>query len=77
MVWEVAQAVSVPVVGMGGIMSAEDAAEFMLTGATAVAIGTASFVDPCVTVRVAEGLQDLCAQRNIGRVADLVGRARR
>lgn len=73
MVWQVAGAVSVPVVGMGGIACAEDAAEFMLAGATAVAVGTANFIDPAATVRIVEGLERFCAGRGIARVAELTG----
>jgi dihydroorotate dehydrogenase (NAD+) catalytic subunit len=73
MVWQVAQAVSVPVVGMGGIMNAEDAVEFMLAGATAVAVGTANFVDPTATVRIIDGIEQFCASRHVARAADLVG----
>lgn len=73
MVWEVAAAVSVPVVGMGGITEATDAVEFMLAGATAVAVGTASFVDPLTAVRVADGLDDHCARHGIGSVSELTG----
>lgn len=75
MVWQVARAVSVPVIGMGGIMCAQDAAEFMLAGATAVAVGTASFVEPTAAVAVADGLAHLCAERGLARVADLIGAA--
>lgn len=73
MVWQVASAVQVPVVGMGGIMTAEDAVEFMLAGATAVAVGTANFVDPTATTRIIDGLQSYCREQGIGRVADLIG----
>ena len=76
MVWQVAGAVQVPVIGMGGITTADDAAEFMLAGATAVAVGTATFIDPTATVRVAQGLERFCAERGIARVADLIGAAR-
>lgn len=75
MVWQVARAVSVPVIGMGGIMTAEDAAQFMLAGATAVAVGTANFVDPTACVAVVDGLTRLCAERGIDRAADLIGAA--
>ena len=54
MVWQVAHAVNIPVVGLGGIMKAEDAIEFLLAGATAVEIGTANFIDPAITVKVAK-----------------------
>jgi dihydroorotate dehydrogenase (NAD+) catalytic subunit len=76
MVWQVAGAIDVPVIGMGGISTAGDAAEFMLAGATAVAVGTANFVDPAATVRVAQGLERFCAERGITRVAELIGAAR-
>lgn len=76
MVWQVAGAVAVPVIGMGGITTASDAAEFILAGATAVAVGTASFVDPTATVRVARGLERFCVERGIARVTDLIGAAR-
>lgn len=73
MVWQVAGAVSIPVIGMGGIMDATDAAEFLLAGATAVAVGTANFVDPTATVRVVDGLTEYCRRHGVRRVADLVG----
>ncbi len=73
MVWQVARAVSVPVIGMGGILTAEDAAEFMLAGATAVAVGTGNFVDPTATIRVTEGLRRYCAERGMTRAAELIG----
>ncbi len=73
MVWQVASAVSIPVVGMGGIMNAEDAVEFMLAGATAVAIGTANFVDPGATMRVVDGLEQYCRLRGLDRVSALTG----
>ncbi len=73
MVWQVASAVGIPIIGMGGIMSAEDAVEFMLCGATAIAVGTANFVDPTATMRVVDGLVEFCHAREIARVADLTG----
>ncbi|MDZ4654446.1 MAG: dihydroorotate dehydrogenase [Coriobacteriia bacterium] len=73
MVWQVASAVHVPIIGMGGIMTTEDAVEFMLAGATAVAVGTANFVDPIATVHIAEGLEAFCRERGIERVAKLTG----
>lgn len=75
MVWEVAQAVKVPVVGMGGIACTNDAVEFMLAGATAIAIGTANFVDPTTTARIAEGLERFCMTHGIDNVTELVGAA--
>jgi dihydroorotate dehydrogenase (NAD+) catalytic subunit len=76
MVWQVSQAVSVPVVGMGGIMTGEDAVEFMLAGATAVAVGTASFVDPTSAIRVVDGITEWCREQGVGRVSDLIGALR-
>lgn len=73
MVWQVANAVSIPVVGMGGIMTAEDAVEFMLAGASAVAVGTANFVDPTTTLRVVDGLEEYCRRRGLSAVSDLIG----
>jgi dihydroorotate dehydrogenase (NAD+) catalytic subunit len=73
MVWQVSSALDIPVVGMGGIMTAEDAVEFMLAGASAVAVGTANFVDPTTTMRVLDGLAEFCHARGIDQVGDLVG----
>ncbi len=73
MVWQVAGAVDVPVIGMGGIRDARDAAEFMLAGATAVAVGTANFVDPATVTHIVDGLAEFCRTRGIVRVADLTG----
>jgi dihydroorotate dehydrogenase (NAD+) catalytic subunit len=76
MVWQVYRAVRVPIVGMGGVMTGEDAVEFMLAGATAVAVGTASFVDPRTAVRVVDGIAEYCREAGVTRVADLVGALR-
>lgn len=73
MVWQVSSAVGIPVVGMGGIMTAEDAVEFLLAGATAVAVGTGNFVDPTTTMRVVEGIEGFCTERGIERVGELTG----
>jgi dihydroorotate dehydrogenase (NAD+) catalytic subunit len=73
MVWQVYRAVSVPIVGMGGIMTGEDAVEFMLAGATAVAVGTANFVDPRTAVRVVDGIAEYCREAGVERAADLIG----
>lgn len=74
MVWQVAQAVQVPIIGMGGIVTAEDAIEFMLAGASAVAVGTGNFVNPCATQSVAEGIQDYLEKRGLSTVRELVGK---
>jgi dihydroorotate dehydrogenase (NAD+) catalytic subunit len=73
MVWQVARAVSVPVIGVGGIMTGEDAVEFLLAGASAVQVGTANFVDPTSTMRVLDGLTEYCARHGVARVSDLIG----
>jgi dihydroorotate dehydrogenase (NAD+) catalytic subunit len=76
MVWECRQAVSVPILGMGGIVTIEDALEFLLAGATAVQVGTANFVDPFIWDRLTAGLDDYLSRHGIARVADLVGTLR-
>jgi dihydroorotate dehydrogenase (NAD+) catalytic subunit len=73
MVYEAAHAVKIPVVGMGGIVKAEDAVEFMLAGATAVQVGTASYADPRAVENVANGLKKWCAANYVGKVASLTG----
>lgn len=73
MVWEATRAVSIPVVGLGGILTAEDAAEFMMAGATAVQVGTASFADPRAVEKIAVGLKRWCSARHILKVSDLTG----
>ncbi|MEC4272377.1 dihydroorotate dehydrogenase [Adlercreutzia sp. R25] len=73
MVWQVAGAVSVPVLGMGGISTGEDAVEFMLAGATAVAVGTANFANPAATVDVIDGIIDYCESQGVSDVNELIG----
>lgn len=73
MVWQVAQAVKVPVIGMGGIMNAQDAIEFMLAGATAVQIGTANFIDPQVTVKIIKGIDEYLDRHNLQDVSQIIG----
>jgi dihydroorotate dehydrogenase (NAD+) catalytic subunit len=73
MVFECARTVKIPIIGCGGIMSAEHAVEYMLAGASAVQVGTASFLDPAVMIRVLEGLEAYCARHGIERVAELTG----
>ena len=72
-VWQVAKAVSIPVVGLGGIMDAHDAIEFFLAGASAIEIGTANFIDPAVTVKVAQGINDWLDQHGCQSVGEIVG----
>lgn len=73
MVWQVANAVAVPVLGMGGISTGEDAVEFMLAGATAVAVGTANFVNPTATVDVIDGIAAYCEEQGVADVNELIG----
>ena len=73
MTWQVRRAVTIPIVGMGGIMTARDAMEFILAGATAVQVGTANFVNPRAAVDVAEGLAAWLKERNVASVRELVG----
>ncbi len=73
MVWQCAGAVKVPILGMGGISTGEDAVEFMLVGATAVAVGTANFVNPTATVDVVNGIIDYCEAQGVADVNELIG----
>lgn len=74
MVWEAANAVNIPVMGLGGITTAEDAVEFLLAGATAVQVGTASYADPRAVERIAKGLENWCMRHHVEKVADLTGK---
>jgi dihydroorotate dehydrogenase (NAD+) catalytic subunit len=73
MVWEAAKAVTIPIIGLGGITTPEDAVEFLLAGATAVQVGTASYADPRATERIAVGLEQWCARHHVASVKDLIG----
>ena len=73
MVYETAQAVNIPILGMGGIVTPEDAVEFLLAGATAVEVGTASYADPCATERLANGLESWCRSHDVEKVSSLTG----
>ena len=74
MVWQVANAVHVPVIGMGGIMTAADAIEFFLAGADAIAVGTANFADPTVTMKIADGIADYLTEHKLTNIRELVGK---
>lgn len=76
MVWQVAHAVSIPVVGLGGIMSGRDAVEFMLAGATAVQVGTANFIDPSVTMKIVDYFEDYLVRHGLGSARELIGALR-
>lgn len=73
MVWQVAQAVGIPVIGMGGIMTAQDAIEFLLVGASAVQVGTGNFIDPTLTIKVVDGIEDYLSRHGFSSVKDIVG----
>jgi len=76
MVWQVAQCVSIPVIGIGGIMTAEDALEFMIAGAQAVQIGTANFINPCATIEIIDGMRSYLNDNKIKNIKDIVGTLR-
>lgn len=73
MVWQVAHAVNIPVIGLGGIASGRDALEFILAGATAIQIGTANFIDPTVTMKVIDYIDDYCSRHHIDDINDIIG----
>ena len=73
MVWQVARAVKIPVVGLGGIMTARDAIEFLMAGATAIEIGTANFIDPTVTIKVRDGIREWLEQHGCQSVQEIIG----
>ena len=73
MVWQTAQALKIPVIGAGGIRTADDAIEFLIAGASAVEIGTANFINPSVTIDVLEGIQEYMARHQIKHMKDLIG----
>ena len=73
MVWQVAKAVKVPIIGLGGIMNVTDAVEFLLAGATAVQIGTANFIDPQITIKVIDGINDYLKRHGYNSVQEIIG----
>jgi dihydroorotate dehydrogenase (NAD+) catalytic subunit len=73
MVWQVAHTVKVPVIGMGGIASAEDALEFLIAGASGVAVGTSNFVDPATPVKIVDGIAAFLVQHRLSSVRELIG----
>lgn len=73
MVWQVAKVVKIPVVGLGGISCANDAIEFLLAGASAIQIGTANFIDPTVTIKVIDGINDYLDQNGFKSVKEIIG----
>jgi dihydroorotate dehydrogenase (NAD+) catalytic subunit len=73
MVWQAARAVAIPICGIGGIASAEDAVKFLLCGATAVQVGTSNYLDPSLAGEIADGVAAYAARHGFSRVADLIG----
>ena len=73
MVWQVSKAVKIPVIGLGGIMNWKDAVEFLLAGASAIQIGTANFIDPAITVKVSDGINDYLDRHGFTSVKDIIG----
>jgi dihydroorotate dehydrogenase (NAD+) catalytic subunit len=73
MVYQVAQAIKLPIIGMGGIATAEDAIEFLMAGATAVSVGTANFICPDATMQILDGIQDYMEQYDISDIRELIG----
>ena len=73
MVYQAANAVKIPVIGMGGIANAEDALEFIMAGAAAVAVGAMNFVNPYATVEIIEGIEEFMEQEGIGQISELIG----
>ena len=73
MVWQVANAVKVPIIGMGGIVNTEDALEFMLAGASAIAVGTANFINPSVAVTVTQGMEHYLKQEKLTHISQVIG----
>lgn len=73
MVWQVAKAVKVPVVGLGGIMDARDALEFLMVGASAIQVGTANFIDPACTMKILDGIEDFCSRQGVEDIHEIIG----
>ena len=73
MVWQVAKAVNIPVVGLGGIMNGRDAMEFILAGASAIEVGTANFIDPAITVNIVDYIEDFCLRHGVKDINELIG----
>ena len=73
MVWQVAKEVQIPLIGMGGIMNVADALEYMMAGATAVAVGTGQFVNPRCCVEIIEGLEEFCRKQGVKKITEVKG----
>ena len=73
MVWQVSKAVNIPIIGLGGIMNARDAIEFLLAGASAIQVGTANFIDPTVTIKIIEGINDYLKRHHYQSISEIIG----
>ncbi len=73
MVYQVAQVTELPIIGMGGVMNAEDAIELMLAGATAVSVGTANFTNPAVTAEIVDGIEEYMAEQGLWDINEIIG----
>lgn len=73
MVWQTAKAVKIPVIGLGGIASGRDALEFLMAGATAVQVGTANFLDPAITVKIIDEIEEYCVRHKISDIREIIG----
>lgn len=73
MVWQTAKAVKIPVIGLGGIMTATDAIEFILAGASAIQVGTANFINPAVSLKIVEGINDYCDRQGVSSIGEIIG----
>jgi dihydroorotate dehydrogenase (NAD+) catalytic subunit len=73
MVWQVAQTSKIPIIGIGGIMTAADALEFLIAGASAIQVGTANFVNPQATIEIIDGIEAFLSERGIDKIADIIG----
>ncbi len=73
MVWDVFKAVKVPVIGMGGIMNATDAIEFLLAGSSAIQVGTVNYIDPAISIKILEGIEDYMVRHGVKSVTELIG----
>ena len=76
MVWQVAQSVKIPVIGVGGIVCAKDALEFLIAGAVAVQVGTANFINPHATIDIIKGIEGFLGEKKISRIGDIIGTLR-
>lgn len=73
MVWQVAKAVKIPVIGLGGIMNSRDALEFLMAGATAIQVGTANFIDPAATIKILDGIEEFCDRQGVKDIHEIIG----